>query len=148
MKPLFVLLIVFVIAFFIYRGINGVYSFPLPARISMAAMLLFTSIAHFAFTRGMEMMLPGWIPFKKFAVYLTGVIEVVAAVALLLPAYYKVAGWFLIFFFILLLPANIFASMKKVDYQKGDYSGNGLGYLWFRVPLQVFFGVWIYYSIQ
>lgn len=148
MKPLFVLLIVFVIAFFIYRGINGVYSFPLPARISMATMLLFTSIAHFAFTRGMEMMLPGWIPFKKFAVYLTGVIEVVAAVALLLPAYYKVAGWFLIFFFILLLPANIFASMKKVDYQKGDYSGNGLGYLWFRVPLQVFFGVWIYYSIQ
>lgn len=38
--------------------------------------------------------------------------------------------------------------MKKVDYQKGDYSGNGLGYLWFRVPLQVFFLVWIYYSIQ
>jgi len=146
MKPLFVLIIAFVIAFFVCRWIYGVYSFPLPGRIAMTVMLLFTSIAHFAFAKGMEMMIPAQLPFKKAIVYFTGIAEVAAAIGLLLPAYYKATGWFLIFFFILLLPANIFAAIKKVDYQKGEYSGNGLPYLWFRIPLQVFFIVWVYYG--
>jgi uncharacterized membrane protein len=55
------------------------------------------------------------------------------------------AAVFLIFFFVILLPANIYAAMKGVDYQKGSYGGNGLTYLWFRVPLQLLFIAWVAY---
>ena len=30
-------------------------------------------------------------------------------------------------------------------YQNGTYTGNGINYLWFRIPLQIFFILWVYY---
>lgn len=111
----------------------------------MSIMLLFTSIGHFAFTKGMEMMIPTIIPYKRTMVYLTGVIEICAAVGLLLGSTRELTAWLLILFFILLLPANIYAAMKHVDYQKGTFEGSGVGYLWFRVPLQVLFIIWTYF---
>jgi len=47
--------------------------------------------------------------------------------------------------FILILPANVYAAINKIDYEKGNYSGNGLKYLWFRIPLQIFFIEWVWY---
>ena len=41
-------------------------------RIAMSAMLAFTAVAHFVFTKGMTMMLPDFIPYKIETVYLTG----------------------------------------------------------------------------
>jgi uncharacterized membrane protein len=56
-------------------------------------------------------------------------------------------AWLLILFFILLLPANIYAALKHVDCQKGTFEGSGVQYLWFRVPLQVLLIVWTYFFI-
>ena len=72
MKPLVVLLSSFVIAIFVIKIINKDYSFALSARIAMSVMLSFTAIGHFAFTKGMSMMIPQFIPFKTNLVYLTG----------------------------------------------------------------------------
>ena len=58
MKPLIVLLITFVLAIIVTRvAYNGPDIF-LSGRIAMTVMLLFTSIGHFAYTKGMEMMTP------------------------------------------------------------------------------------------
>jgi uncharacterized membrane protein len=146
MKPLFVLVVVFMIALLALRAMRGDYQFALAGRIAMAAMLLFTSIAHFAFTKGMSMMLPDIIPYKTEAIYLTGIIEIVIAIGLLVPGFTVPAAWFLIVFFILLLPANIYAAVRHIDYEKATFAGNGPGYLWFRIPLQVLFIVWTYLS--
>jgi uncharacterized membrane protein len=54
-------------------------------------------------------------------------------------------GWLLILFFILILPANIYAAVRHIDYQKATTEGNGLHYLWFRVPLQLLFIAWAYF---
>lgn len=146
MKPLIVLLIAFVIAFFSIKVINSYYDWALAARVAMSVMLIFTSIAHFAFTKGMEMMMPGFIPFKKGIVYFTGVIEILAAIGLLIPAFRTLTAWWLILFFILILSANIHAAIKHVDHEKKSFDGKGIKYLWFRVPLQIFFIVWVYIS--
>ena len=111
----------------------------------MSVMLLFTAIAHFAYSKGMAMMLPAFIPFKTLIVYLTGVIEIMAAIGLQLDYLRVTTAWLLIIFFILILPANIYAAKAQVDYQKGDLTGNGTTYLWFRIPLQILFIVWTYY---
>jgi uncharacterized membrane protein len=146
MKPLIVLIISFFISLAVTKITTGNYEIVLSARIGMSVMLVFTAIAHFAFTKGMIMMMPDVIPFKKAIVYLTGIIEIVAAIGLLIPYLTILTGWLLICFFILLLPANINAAVKHIDYQKGTYEGNGPNYLWFRIPMQVFFIVWIYMS--
>ena len=93
----------------------------------------------------MAMMIPDFIPNRLAIVYLTGVIEILGAIGLLLPSFRMTTGWLLIVFFILIVPANIHAAIRHLDFQNGNYNGNGINYLWFRIPLQMFFIGWVYY---
>lgn len=147
MKPLIVLLSVFIVSMLASKILRGSYEFALSARIAMSGMLLFTAVGHFVFTKGMTMMLPSFIPYKTEVIFLTGVFEIVAAIGLFIPSIRIITAWLLIVFFILILPANIYAAINHVDYQKGTFAGNGLTYLWFRIPLQILFIVWIYLSV-
>lgn len=146
MKPLILLIVVFLVAALVIRLAAPATDFALAARIAMAAMLLFTAMGHFMFTKGMTMMLPASIPFKTAVVYVTGILEIVGAVGLLIPSVRTGVACALIVFFILLLPANIYAAILHIDYEKGTYAGKGLSYLWFRVPLQILFIAWVYVS--
>lgn len=145
MKPLVVLFITLAISLLVTK-LTGNYNPTLSAQIAMAVMLAFTAIGHFKFTHGMTMMIPAFIPFKKELVYLTGFIEIAAAIGLLVPATRTVVAWLLIVFFIVLLPANINAAVKHIDLEKGTFNGPGPKYLWFRVPLQILFIGWVYWS--
>lgn len=147
MKPLIVLLATFLIATLILKLTGNNYDLALSGRIALSIMLLFTAVSHFALTRGMVMMMPSFIPFKKLLVYLTGIIEIAAAIGIQISGIRVLTGWLLILFFLLLLPANINAAIKKVNFQKASYEGPGTGYLWFRVPLQVLFILWTYFSV-
>lgn len=146
MKPLIVLLSIFCISTFVIKFISHKYDIPLSGRIAICAMLFFTAIGHFAFTKGMSMMIPSIIPFKTEVVYLTGIFEILLGIGLLIPSLRIYAAWVLIIFFILLLPANINAAIKHIDYQKGTFDGSGLNYLWFRIPMQILFIIWTYIS--
>lgn len=146
MKPLTVLLLTFVVVLFVIKFTQKEHNFTLAARIAIATMLLFTAIGHFIFTKGMSMMIPSFIPYKINIIYLTGIFEILLAVGLLIPKFQIISGWLLIIFLILMLPANIYASLSKINYQKGTFDGNGLSYLWFRIPLQILFIIWTYIS--
>ena len=144
MKPLIVLLSVFGIC----AGITaflGNADFNLSGRIAMSAMLAFTAMGHFKFTEGMAMMLPAGVPAKKQIVWATGVIEILAAIGLLISTTIQLTGILLIVFFLMILPANIYATMKNVNLEKADYTGNGMNYLWFRISEQIFFIAWVYF---
>lgn len=146
MKPLIILLSVFALSLLATKLFRGEYRFAVSGRIAMSAMLLFTAIGHFAFSEGMAMMLPGFIPYKMEMVYLTGIIEIAAAIGLLISRFRIITAWLLIVFFLMILPANVYAAINHVDYQKGTFEGAGPAYLWFRVPLQILFIVWVYLS--
>ncbi|MGF7042786.1 DoxX family protein [Mucilaginibacter lappiensis] len=145
MKPLIVLFIAFGISI-VVTAITDMYNIRLSAQIAMAVMMVFTSIGHFIYTRGMAMMLPSFIPFKKEIIYITGVLEIASAAGLLIPATRTITAWLLIIFFKVLTPANINAAIKHLNMEKGTYDGSGPRYLWFRMPLQVLFIVWVYVS--
>ena len=146
MKPLLVLVIVFIVSALAFKLFRGKYNYSMAGRIAMSVMLLFTAMGHFAFAKGMSMMIPDFIPSRTAIVYFTGIIEIVAAISLLTPGSKVPAAWFIIAFFIILLPANIYAAIKHVDIETATFSGEGLNYLWFRVPLQLLFIVWTYLS--
>lgn len=147
MKPLFVLLAVTAIAIVTLKISSGKINFIFAGKIGLAVMLIFTASGHFAFNRGMSMMFPDFVPYRKILVYISGVLEILAAVALFVPSTQKFAGWFLIIFFIVALPLNIYAAMMNVDYQNATHTGPGLNYLWFRIPFQLLLVIWTYYSV-
>jgi uncharacterized membrane protein len=91
----------------------------------------------------MTAMIPDFVPLKLPIVYATGILEILMAFGLVFSNYQFVVGWILIIFFLLILPANIKAAMENINYQTGEHSGEGLSHLWFRIPLQIIFIVWV-----
>jgi len=144
-KPLVVLLLSFGIALLLTKILDHRLNFIFSGNFAMSMMMLFTAIGHFAFSKGMMMMLPDPIPFKKEIVYVTGLIEIMAAIGLLIPSWRYLTSVLLIIFFVLILPANVYAAIKKVNYQRGSYDGDNINYLWFRIPLQILFIGWVWY---
>ncbi|MFT3823821.1 MAG: hypothetical protein QM731_07865 [Chitinophagaceae bacterium] len=144
MKVVVVLAVSFLLSLLAIKWLQNRYNWQLAGAIAMGIMLLFTSLGHFMFAKGMSMMLPPFIPFKTALVYLTGIIEIAAAIGLFIPSTRPVTGWLLIIFFILILPANIYGAIKHIDFEKAALNGNGPSYLWFRIPLQVLFILWTY----
>lgn len=119
MKSLFVLLTSFGIALLAVKIFDQRWNFIFAGNFAMSVMLLFTAMGHFAFSKGMMMMLPDFIPFKRQVIYGTGLIEILAAIGLFIPSYRYLTSIALVIFFVLILPSNIYASIKKVNYQKG-----------------------------
>jgi len=145
MKPFIVLLATFAIALLATRSFDHRWNFIFAGNVAMSGMLLFTAIGHFVYSTGMSMMLPRSIPFKTAIIYLTGLFEIAAAIGLFILSLRHITSILLIIFFIAILPANIHAAINKVDYQKGTNEGNDEKYLWFRIPLQLFFIGWVWY---
>lgn len=140
-----VLLAAFAASLLIIKAVTRKWNFPLSGRIAMCAMLFFTALGHVMFPKGMAMMIPPFIPFRLELVYFTGLLEVAGGIGLLLPKFRRISAILLITFFVLITPANIYAAMHHIDLQKASCDGNGPAYLWFRLPLQLFFIAWVWY---
>ncbi|WP_353719674.1 hypothetical protein [Dyadobacter sp. 676] len=145
MAVLIVLIVSFLASLGITWAASGEPATILSGNIAMCIMLQFTALGHFKFPQGIRMMIPPFVPFKKATVFITGLLEIAAGIALLFPAMRHPAGVFLVLFFIALLPANVYAAMHRLDYQKATYDGKGPAYLWFRIPMQLFLIAWVWY---
>ncbi|WP_413668520.1 hypothetical protein ACEN9X_00380 [Mucilaginibacter sp. Mucisp86] len=145
MKVLLVLIISFILTAVISRLFIDDWNIILSGNVAMMLMLWFASLGHFMFTKGMVMMMPGFIPFKGALVHLTGVMEIVLGPLLIVNATRHIAGIILLIMFVVMLPANINATIKHVNFEKATYDGSGTGYLWFRIPLQLLFIAWVLY---
>ncbi|MEO7975640.1 hypothetical protein [Flavobacterium sp.] len=144
--PEIILTTVFFVTLIILKLLQNEYNYTLSARIAMSAMLITTGIAHFVFVKGFLLMLPDFILYKPELIYFTGVVEFIAAIGLLLSKHKKLTGWLLIVFLVLITPSNIYASLKHVNLETATFNGEGPLYLWYRIPLQIFFIAWIYFS--
>lgn len=144
--PNIVLITVFVLSLLVLKIFKKKWIYALSGRVAMSVMLVTTGIAHFVYVEGMAMMIPEFLPCKMELVYFTGIIEILAAIGLWLSKYYKRIGWLLILFFVLILPANIYGAIHYVDLTTATYSGHGPDYLWVRIPMQLFYIGWVYYS--
>ena len=144
MQPLIVLL-----ATFLVLSVVPLFRkrFPIGRRgiISLGIMLLFTAIGHFKYIEGMSLMIPAFLPFPKLITIVTGIFEIIAGILLVAGRFTKIIVWLVLVFFVLILPANINASINHVNIQEADFTGSGPEYLWFRIPLQLLFIAWTYF---
>ena len=114
--------------------------------LGVTLVFCFTSLGHFVETKPMAAMLPTWVPGRFPLVYITGVIELVAAFAILVPRLRRVVGWGLILMLLLLLPVNVYAAVQRVGMGGHQW---GPAYLLIRVPLQAILIGWIWwYAIR
>lgn len=114
----------------------------LRGRISLAALFIVTGVSHFAMPAEMASLLPSFIPQRIALVYVTGVLELLGAIGLLIPGLERLASVALILFLLAVLPANIYGAFAAVS-----FGGHGLGpiYLLARIPFQLFLMGWAYY---
>lgn len=108
----------------------------------MGVMLLCTGIAHFTNSKEMVAMLPPEVPFRTAIVYLTGLIELAFAAGFILNRFLRGAALAYIIFLVVVLPANIYGAIHDANVGGGHISAS---YLWFRIPLQLFFIAWTWY---
>jgi uncharacterized membrane protein len=104
-------------------------------RFALPAMFLFTAASHFhPRTRGdLVRMVPRSLPAPAALVTLTGVLEVIGAIGLLLPSTAVAAAYGLIALLLLMFPANVHAARAGLM-----IAGRRATPLVWRLPLQVF----------
>jgi uncharacterized membrane protein len=147
MKPLIVLASVFGITMLFTYAFQQREDLFFSGRLALCVMLLFTSLAHFVFIKGMILMVPPFIPntIKKLIVIITGLIEIAGAAGIMIAETRVAAGYLLVIFLVAMLPANVYATQRRVNMEEGDFSGPGMYYLIFRLPMQIFLIFWTFY---
>ncbi|MBC7301945.1 MAG: hypothetical protein H5T78_13430 [Nocardia sp.] len=129
-------------------GVTRFASWSVSAAHALAIMLVMTGTAHFMPASvtvmpnyaDMVAMVPPFVPLPGFMVLASGVLELLAALGLILTRTRWVAGWALVPLLLLLLPANIYAALNDVP-----FAGEPASPLWQRIPEQVLyigFAVW------
>ena len=98
-----------------------------------AIFFFYAGLMHFVQEESFTAIVPPSIPFPKLIVWITGFMELVFAVFLVLPRYRKLAGLLLAPFLLAVLPANIYMAMNNVPF--GEMSATPT-ILWLRVVLQ------------
>ncbi|WP_182865175.1 DoxX family protein [Rhodopirellula sp. JC639] len=125
---------------YFHRSENLVSVFS--AVLGIALVFAFTGIGHFVKTQPMSEMLPSAVPLKIPLIYLTGVLELTAAAAVLVPRLRRHVGWCLILMLLSFLPVNIYAAINRMGMGGHQW---GPSYLLIRVPLQMVLISWVWY---
>ena len=116
-------------------GVEDLDSWPAATRVGLAAMLLFTAVAHFNSMRhDLARMVPPAVPSPMAMIYFTGVCEALGAIGLLVPRTRVAAAVALILLFVALLPANIHAARSGATLR-----GKPATPLALRIPMQILF---------
>ncbi len=96
-------------------GVETLSDWRNAAACALALMFLFTASAHFTSTRrDLISMVPSVFPRPELLVSVTGVLEVLGAVGLLVPATRTLAGIGLVLLLVAMFPANVAAARKGV----------------------------------
>ena len=110
MKPLIILLVVFILTLLAGYLFTSEWELVFAGNLAMSAMLMFTALGHFKYPHGMSLMVPDILPFRVTIIHVTGLLEIAAAIGLMVPTVRHIAAVFLIIFFIAILPANIYGT--------------------------------------
>ena len=107
----------------------------------LSGLFIFAGLMHFVAPRSYLGIMPPWVPLQIEAVYLSGVLEILGGLGLLIERFRRAAGVGLILLLVAVFPANI---QMLVNAIASDASTLYLTLLWLRLPLQPLLIVWVY----
>lgn len=112
--------------------------FPLFKYLFALAFIL-GGINHFLNPRLYLSIMPPYLPWHGSLVFLSGLLELILGVLLLLPAAQSLAAWGLILLLIAVFPANLHMALHPERYVRIPAI-----LLWLRLPLQFVLIAWAY----
>lgn len=116
MVPLFVLVVAFVILRGSgFLGVTALNSLDLPLRIALFLMFLLTASAHWGKGRpDLVRMVPPSFPRPELLVTITGILEILGAIGLLVPVTSRLAALCLTILLLAVFPANVRAARERL----------------------------------
>jgi uncharacterized membrane protein len=142
-------LIVLMAAWLVFRaigaaGVDALASWQDSARYALVVMFIFTATAHFnKMKHDLARMIPPYFPLPLLIVYITGVLELLGAVGLMLPAFHTLGGICLIALLVGIFIANVNAAQRGVTLR-----GKPPTPLWLRAPMQILFIALLWWSTR
>lgn len=106
----------------------------------LAILFVLAGVNHFLNPEFYLKMMPPYLPWHLFLVYLSGVFEIVLGALLLIPRFTRIAVWGIIMLLIAVFPANIHMAVNPQLYP--DISPLAL---WIRLPFQLVLIAWAYW---
>ncbi|HYO99283.1 MAG TPA: DoxX family membrane protein [Pyrinomonadaceae bacterium] len=85
-------------------------------------------------------MMPPFLPYHLFLVYLSGFFETALGLLLLVPKYTRLAAWGLVALLVAVFPANVHMALNPQLFPDLPPAA-----LWLRLPLQAVFIAWAYW---
>jgi len=112
-----------------------------PALQSLLGLFLIVAgCSHFLNSDFFVSIMPPYLPWHLFLVYLSGIFEIALGILLLVPAFTQIAAWGLIALFIAVFPANIHMALHSELYPTLSPIA-----LWVRLPFQAVLIAWAYW---
>ena len=106
--------------------------------------LSFIGASTFHFITDAELkIIPPFLPWRRAALYISGVFEVLGGIGLLIPRFKRSAAWGLAALLVAIFPANVYHALKNV--QVGGFMNTRLYHV-IRLPLQGVLIWWILWS--
>ena len=96
----------------------------------LAAFFVAAGVLHFVVPGPYERITPGWVPYPRAVVYLSGAAEIAGGAMVLVPRLRRFAGPYLIALLAAVFPANVQMPLDPERY------GIAPVLLWLRLPLQ------------
>ncbi|MEU9807050.1 hypothetical protein [Mycobacterium sp. NPDC050853] len=99
------------------QGFTPVDSWPAAVAVGLAAMFALTGIAHFVpkMRDAMIAIVPHWLPAPGFLVALTGVLELLGAIGVVVPPTRVLAAACLGLLLVVMFPANVYAANQRTN---------------------------------
>ncbi len=109
----------------------------------LAGFLLAAGIGHFVRTEEFLGQVPSFLPAPTAIVYVSGVVEIALAGALVgLPRHRVKVGWVTAGFFVLVFPGNIYQAIAGTE----TFGLDSPGVRWLRLTFQPIFVAWALWS--
>ncbi len=123
------------------RNMFSLRSLKTIARLIMSILFILASTLHFTASEAELKIIPAFLPMRREALYITGVLELLGGVGLLVPNHkvQRAASWGLVALLVAIFPANVYQAVAGI--KLGGFMNSPL-YLWGRLPFQAVFIVW------
>jgi uncharacterized membrane protein len=108
-------------------------------KITFSLFFIIGGIAHFTNTSFYQPMMPPYLPYHLELIYLSGIIEILLGIGLLIPRFSRMSAFGIILLLIAVTPANIYMYQNPEIFP--DISKTAL---LLRLPLQLLLIYWAY----
>ncbi|ANY65941.1 hypothetical protein BBD42_05275 [Paenibacillus sp. BIHB 4019] len=114
--------------------------------VLFALLFVAAGFYHFREAQGFAEMLPDFVPLRLEIIYATGIAEWIFALLLLVPAVRRQTGNWIVWYLVLIFPANIYAAIYGIPAPGSTDTSQAA--LWIRLLFQPLLIWWVWWATR